>query len=94
MKKTAAISDYWQGFRVLSFRSEYLKLSNMKIKDNINYLKIPEGIDFDYIHEAVNIAPDNFKETLKLHEHIYLLRLLLLKNEHYIKNTKSLIFKF
>ena len=89
-------SDYSYYFRLqeATFQSEYSEISNIKIDDNPGNLQITEEIDFKYLQNAINIAPADLKESLKLQYHIYLLRLLLVKNELYIKKIKSSQFDF
>ncbi len=63
------------------FQQDYLRL---KVTGNIDEIKnqsITEGIDFTSIETAINNSPAENKESLKLQQYIYMIRLLLLKNQ-------------
>jgi len=70
-----------------SFQRDYSKLLKSSLKDKNTH--ITEGFNFDYIYSAMNNSPEDVKESIKLQHYIYLLRLLLIKNEINFKNNKN-----
>ncbi len=72
-----------------SFQIEYIKLINSPLSGKIENQSIIDGIDFDYIQTAINNSPADLKESLKLQHYIYLLRLMLIKSESFVKNNRN-----
>lgn len=72
------------------FQGEYLKLSIIKSEENIERKSVTEGFNFDYIETSINNSQTETKGILRLQQHIYLLRLLLLKSESYFRGNNSL----
>jgi tetratricopeptide (TPR) repeat protein len=68
-----------------SFQGDYIRLINSKPKERIDNLHLFQ--DFDYIQTAINNSGHELKKSLTLQHYIYLLRLLLIRDDSNAKNV-------
>ena len=72
-----------------SFQKVYLKLLEAGVADIQKNQILTQGFDFEYLETAINNSPEEYKELLKLQHYVYLLRLILFNNQHYLANNKN-----
>jgi len=86
------IFQIYPRLQAAEFQRDFVKLSETLSAGRIKNQQIIEGFNFDYIETAINNSPSEIKDSLKLQHYIYLLRLLILKNEFYTLNSESVKF--
>jgi len=92
-KKLNDFSIYTR-LQAASFQRDYLKLSDSRPSEKIENQKITEGFNFDYLQIAIDNSPADFKDSIKLQHYVYLMRLMLLKSELYVKNNQNIPLSF
>lgn len=79
--------EIYTRIQAASFQNDYLKLIESKNIDEIENQPITQYFNFDYLQTAINNSPESLKENLKIQQYIYLIRLLLIKNEFLLKKN-------
>ena len=85
LKKNNKDFSIYTRLQAASFQGDYIRMINSKPREKMDNLHFFQ--DFDYIQTAINNSASALKESLALQHYIYLLRLLLIKNDTYGINS-------